>query len=229
MPALHSEDPPPDLMRRVIARETKTQQTEANYTYRQTVTVEEYDPRGIKGGEYREVRDIIFSPTHERTGQFASPPTNSLTRLKLTDEDFRDLRDVQPFAFTKDQAALYERKFRGDETIDGIDCWVIEIKPRQILQGQRLFEGLLWAAKSDFSIIQSQGQAVPQILTTRTENLFPRFTTKRQRVDGDFWFPATTIGDDTLPFRSGPQRIRLTIRYSQYRKFGAESTITYQK
>jgi hypothetical protein len=68
-----------------------------------------------------------------------------------------------------------------------------------------------------------EGQAVPQILTTKTENLFPRFTTIRKPVDGKHWFPAYTYADDTLPFRSGPQRIRLRIAYSNYRRFGAES------
>jgi hypothetical protein len=48
-------------------------------------------------------------------------------------------------------------------------------------------------------------------------------------VDGGFWFPVTTYADDTLYFRSGPQRIRLVIQYSDYRKFGAESKITFEK
>jgi hypothetical protein len=48
-------------------------------------------------------------------------------------------------------------------------------------------------------------------------------------VDGDHWFPVTTWADDSLYFRTGPQRIRLTIRYSNYKKFGAESSITFEK
>jgi hypothetical protein len=32
---------------------------------------------------------------------------------------------------------------------------------------------------------------------------------------------------DTLDRRVGPQRIRLTIRYSEYKKFGAQSTIKF--
>ena len=88
---------------------------------------------------------------------------------------------------------------------------------------------MLWVDKKDYSIIRSEGQAVPQIRTTKIENLFPHFTTLRQKVDGNFWFPVTTYGDDTLYFRNGPQRIRMVIRYSQYKKFGAESKITFDK
>ena len=112
--------------------------------------------------------------------------------------------------------------------MDGVDCYVIQIRPRQILQGQRLFDGMLWVAKLDYSIIRSEGEAVPQVRTLKNENLFPHFTTLRQKVEGDFWFPVTTYGDDTLYFRTGPQRMRLVIRYSDYKKFGADSKITFK-
>lgn len=226
---LCGEEPPANLVKRVIERETETQLVQSNYTYRQTVTVEEFSPKGVRSGQYQEIRDVIFSPAHDRTEQVLGSPRNTLTRLKLTEEDFRDLREVQPFLLTKDQAFLYETRFRGDERIDGKDCWLIQIKPRQVLQGQRLFAGMLWVDKADFSIIRSEGEAVPQIVTTHSENLFPRFTTIREKVDGGFWFPAVTSGDDTLQFRTGPQRMKLTIRYSDYRKFGADSKITFGK
>jgi hypothetical protein len=77
-----------------------------------------------------------------------------------------------------------------------------------------------------------EGQAVPQIHSLKSENLFPRFTTVRKAIDpgngrgGPHWFPVYTYADDTLHFRTGPQRERLRIAYSNYRRFGAESTFT---
>ncbi len=56
-----------------------------------------------------------------------------------------------------------------------------------------------------------------------------RFTTVRRAVDGKHWFPVYTYADDTLGFRTGPQRIRLMIRYSNYKRFGSESSITFGK
>jgi hypothetical protein len=228
MPALRADDPPSDLIRRVVARETETEQAQSNYTYRQTVTIDEFDGRGVKSGAYQEIRDIVFSPQQERSEQMVGKPADTLSRLKLTDEDFRDIRDVQPFLLTKDQAFLYETHFRGEEAMDGMDCYVIQVRPRQILQGQRLFDGLLWVSKQDYSIIRSEGEAVPQFRTLKNENLFPHFTTLRQKVDGGFWFPVTTYGDDTLYFRTGPQRMRLVIRYSDYKKFGVDSKIVFK-
>ena len=207
-------------------RESETQAERNEYTYRQTVTLEELDDHGAARGLYREVRDIIFSPQHERTEQPIGKPQNSLKNLILTEEDFHDIREIQPLVLTEDLLWNYETKTRGDETMDGVDCWVLQVRPRQILEGQRFFDGLLWVDKKEYNIVRMQGQAVPQIRTLKSENLFPRFTTLRKPVDGKHWFPIYTYADDTLQFRNGPQRERLRIAYSEYQRFGVQSTFT---
>jgi hypothetical protein len=228
LPAQAPQEPPADLVRRVARREAETQAERDHYTYRQTVTVEELDDRGVIRGDYREVRDVVFSPAQERTEQLVGRPEQRLKRLQLTEEDFRDIREIQPLVLTPDRLFLYETRFRGDEKMDGADCWVLHVRPRQILQGQRLFDGLLWVDKQTLDIVRLEGQAVPQIRTTKSENLFPRFTTIRKPVNGR-WFAVYTYADDTLQFRTGPQRIRLKIRYSDYKRFGAESVVTFDK
>jgi hypothetical protein len=223
-----AQEAPPDLARRVAARETVTEAERNQYTYHQTVAIEELDNRGAVTGSYHEARDVIFSPTHERTERMIGRPENRLRSLVLTPEDFRDVREVQPLVLSTERLWLYETKFRGEETVEGVDCWLLQIRPRQILQGQRLFDGMLWVDKKDLNIVRMEGQAVPQILTTKSENLFPRFTTIRQPVDGRHWFPSVTLADDVLHFRGGPVRERLRIRYSEYKRFGAESTVTFK-
>lgn len=200
-----------------------------DYTYRQTVTLEELDSRGAAVGQYHEVREIIFSPQHERIERMVGEPIHTLKRLIMTPEDFADVRNIQPFILTEEQLWNYQVRFRGEENMDSVDCWVLEVRPRQILQGQRLFDGLLWVNKKDYGIVRAEGQAVPQIRTTKSENLFPRFTTLRKPIDGQHWFPYFTYAEDTLYFRTGPQRERLRIRYLNYKRFGAESTVTFEK
>jgi len=227
-PQSAAEDPPPNLAKLVAHRESETEAERNEYMYRQTVTIGELDGRGAARGEYKEVRDIIFSPEHERSEETIGRAADSLKYLKLTDEDFRDIRDIQPMVLTEERLWNYETRYRGEERMDDVDCWVLQVRPRQILQGQRLFDGLVWVDKKNYDIVRMEGQAVPQILTTKTENLFPRFTTIRKPVDGKHWFPTYTYADDTLPFRSGPQRIRLRIAYSNYRRFGSESVFKPQ-
>jgi hypothetical protein len=219
--------PPPQLLKKIAQREAENGNARQNYIYRQSVTIQEFNGSGIVTGQYHEVSDITFSANHVRNEQVVEQPKNTLTRIKLTPEDYSDLRNVQPFLLTPDQVYLYEGQFKGEETMDGFPCFVEYIRPRQILSGQRFFEGTLWVRQSDFSVVRSEGQAVPQIETLTEQNLFPHFTTIRREIDGKWFFPVQTYADDTLYFRQEPQRIRIEIRYENYRRFGAESTITY--
>ena len=223
-----AETPPADLIRRIAHHEDETVEARNNYAYRQSVRMQELNDHGAEVGRYSEVRDVVFSPEHERSEKQVSAPVQNLKNLQMTAEDFQDIREIQPFVLREASAGNYDVKFRGEENMDGVDCWVIQIRPKQILQSQRFFEGLLWAAKKDYSIVRTEGQAVPQIYSLHQENLFPRFTTIRKPVGGGFWFPALTYADDTLPFHTGPLRVKLTIRYTNYQRFGSSTIITFE-
>jgi hypothetical protein len=224
-PSLRADDPPADLAKLVAQRETETERERNEYTYRQTVTIDELDDHGATRGNYHEVRDIIFSPEHERIEQMIGHPVSALKNLVLTEEDFADIRNIQPLVLTQDRLWNYEIKFKGDEEMDKVDCWVLQVRPRQMLSGMRYFDGMVWVDKKEYNIVRMEGQAVPQIRTTKQENLFPRFTTIRRPLDGKHWFPVYTYSDDVLQFRNGPQRQRLRISYSEYKKFGADSKL----
>lgn len=224
-PFCSAQEPPPNLVKLVAHRETETEKERNEYTYRQALTIDELDDHGGTRGQYRETRDVIFSPEKDRTEELIGSPNKGLKNLILTDEDFADIRNIQPLVLTEDRLFNYESKFRGEETMDGVDCWVLQVRPRQILQGQRFFDGMLWVDKKEYNIVRMEGQAVPQIRSTKSENLFPRFTTIRKPLDGKHWFPIYTYADDTLQFRTGAQRIKLRIAYSNYKRFGAESTL----
>lgn len=223
-----AEDPPPGLIRRVAALEAETEAARAQYAYRQTVRVSEFATRGAAAGEYREVREVVFLEGGRREERAAGKPSSTLRRLVLTDEDFNDIRHIQPLLATTEELSRYQVRFRGEETVNGIDCWVFDFRPRQLLGDMRAFQGLAWAAKDTLAIVRTEGRAVPPVYRDGHENLFPAFVTTRKLVDGRHWFPSLTIADDELPFRSGPVRMKMEIRYEQYQKFGAESKITFE-
>ncbi len=208
-------------------RETRNAIARDDYTYRQSVAVQEFNVQGQITGEYTEVRDITFTESKGRIEQVVQPGKSTLTRIRLTREDFNDIRNIEPFLLTTEKVRLYEGRYQGEETIDGTLCFVEHIQPRQILSGQRFFQGIIWVRESDLSIIRSEGQAVPQIETTKEQNLTPHFTTVRREIDGKWMFPVETYSDDTLYFRDWPQRIRTIITYKNYKRFNAESTITF--
>ncbi len=229
---LLGQQPPPDLIRRVAERETQTELARASYTYQQAVELAEWNGQGNRGGLYSETRDVLFTPSGERRESFLKKPSDTLRFLKLTPEDFADLREVQPALITAERLPLYRARVKGAETIEGIDCWVIALEPRQILDGQRFFEGLIWVTQADFSITRTEGRAVPALVRRkkgqREENLFPRFSTLRQRMPEGYWFPVLTIADDDLAFQTGVVRVHLKVAYTAYKRFVSESTIKFE-
>ncbi len=224
---VQAAEPPEHLLKKIAQREAENAYARNSYTYRQTVAVQEFSDHGLMTGEYREVRDVTFSPEKGRYEAALEPPRSTLKRIKLTNQDFEDIRNIQPFLLTNAQVNFYSMKFKGEEMMDGFSCWVVWIEPKQILSSQRFFQGLLWVRQNDFAVVRSEGQAVPQIETLKEQNLFPHFTTIRREIDKQWFFPVETYADDTLYFRSGPQRMRVVIRYADYKRFGSDSVIRF--
>jgi len=46
-------------------------------------------------------------------------------------------------------------------------------------------------------------------------------------VDGKFWFPTYTIANATLHFRDNDQRIKMTVKYEDYKQFKSDVNIKY--
>ena len=107
-------EPPPDLARRVAQREAVSEGERSRYTYKQWLTMEEFDAHGRKGGIYQERREVIFLANGERTEQMIARPTSTLKNLRMTEEDFHDMREIQPLLFTTERLSFYETKTKGD-------------------------------------------------------------------------------------------------------------------
>ena len=100
---------------------------------------------------------------------------------------------------------------------------------KAMVKGERYFEGQVWVDDRDFQIVKTYGKGVGIV---KKGNEFPKFETYREQIDGKYWFPTYTRADDTLHFPDGsggerPQRISMLVRYQDYKRFAAESTITY--
>src|SRR5438105_1878342 len=81
----------------------------------------------------------------------------------------------------------------------------------------------------DFQIVKTFGKAVPDFGSGNGENLFPKFTTYREQIDGKYWFPTYTIADDVLQFKKAPPvHIRQIVKYTNYKRFGSKTRIIYE-
>jgi hypothetical protein len=214
-----------DTIKKFAAKETEFSQARNNYTYRQSVKLEELDASGNpSGGKWELVEDIIFTPEGRRMEKVVYAPVQSLRNIILTPSDEQDLRNVQPFVMTTAEIPDYDTNYLGREKVDEIGCYVFSVKPKKLAAGKRYFEGQIWVDDRDLQIVKTYGKGVG---VKKGDEQFPKFETYREQIDGKYWFPTYTHANDTLHFKSGDQRIRMTVRYQDYKRYEGRSTIKY--
>jgi hypothetical protein len=215
------------IIQKFAEKETEFSKARENYTYRQSARLQELDEFGNVRGRWEMVSDIIFSPAGKRTEKVVRAPVATLRNLILTPEDEQDLRAVQPFVLTTSELDEYWIRYLGKQNADQIPCYVFAIKPKKMESGQRYFQGEIWVDDRDLQIVKTYGRGVG-LLKRGSDNQFPKFETYREQVDNKYWFPTYTQADDILYFKSGlAQRIRMVIRYEDYKQFKSETQIKY--
>jgi hypothetical protein len=222
---------PQEIIQKFAAKETQFKEARDNYTYRQSVKVQTVDGDTVDG-EFQQVWDVLFDDRGRRVENVVFAPQSSLQRISMSREDFEDIRNVLPFVMTSAEVPLYDISYVGRQTQDELSTYVFEVRPKQIQPGKRYFEGRIWVDDHDFQIVKTSGRTVPEFRAKKAkggqENLFPAFTTWREQVDGQYWFPTYTRADDVLHFSSEDVHIREIIKYTNYKRFGSKVRITYE-
>jgi hypothetical protein len=212
--------PVDQIIQRFAAREAEFKKERDNYTYTQTFVIQTIDPDGMADGEYQMRSDILFTPDGKRFEKVTYAPASTLQRIQMSQQDLDDLEHVQPFVLTSEELPKYDIKYVGREAVDQLNTYVFDVGPKKLEKNQRYFQGRVWVDDADLEIVKTDGKAVPDIKKHGQENVFPRFETFRENIEGHYWFPTYTRADDMLQFSAGAVHIRMTVRYANYKRFG---------
>jgi hypothetical protein len=225
--------PPDEIVKKFTAKESVFREALSHYTYRRTVRVQTIDDDGKVDGEYYQVDDVIFTPDGKRAEKTVFAPANSLQRISMSPADFQDIQERLPFVLTTQDVGQYDVKYVGRQKVDQVDCYVFDVAPKVIEKGKRYFQGKIWVDADALQIVVTNGKNVPDDLRKGHEDLSTPFTTYREEVDGENWFPTYTKGDGVLHFTGGngymgeDVRVRQTVKYTDYKQFGSASKIIY--
>src|SRR5216684_2664557 len=193
-----------EIIKRFSAKEKAFKEARDQYTFRQDVKVMTLEG-DTPDGYYQQVFDVTF------------------------DDKGRNIENRLPFVLTSDEIGEYDILYVGQQKQDELNTYVFDVAPKQIVGKKRYFQGRIWVDDHDFQIVETYGKTVPDIRKKKgNENLFPKFTTWREQIDGQYWFPTYTRAEDTLKFSMGDIKIREIIKYTNYRRFGSKSRITYE-
>jgi hypothetical protein len=220
---------PDEIIKRFAAKEKEFKEAREQYTYRQDVTVRTLDGDTIDG-EYRQVFDVTFDNQGHKYKNVVYAPQATLSRISMSQEDVDDIENRLPFVLTSDELPEYNILYVGMQQEDELHCYVFDIAPKEIAGKKRYFQGRIWVDDHDFQIVKTYGKTVPDIRQKHgdQENLFPKFTTWRQQIDGQYWFPVYTKADDELHFKMEDVHIKEIVKYEDYKRFGSNVKILYE-
>src|ERR1700733_13798743 len=226
--AAQPKDVTPDvIIQRFAAKEKEFKIALDQYGYRQTVKVQTIDG-DTPDGEYQQVFDVSFDDQGKKVKNVVFAPQSTLQRISMTEQDIDDIENRLPFVLTSDEIGEYDILYVGQQKQDELNTYVFDVAPKQIVGKKRYFQGRIWVDDRDYQIVETFGKTVPDIRKKKgQENLFPKFTTWREQIDGTYWFPTYTRAEDTLKFSLGDIKIREIIKYTNYKRFGSKSKITY--
>ena len=220
---------PEQIIQRFAAKETEFAAARNDYAYEQDVTVQTLDGDTVTG-EFREVFDVTFDNKSQKIRQVVFAPQSTLENggILMTQQDMNDIENLLPFVLTSAELPEYSILYVGQQQEDELHTYVFDIAPKQIEKNKRYFQGRVWVDDHDFQIVKTSGKTVPDIRKKNQENLFPKFTTWREQIDGRYWFPTYTRAVDTLHFTGNDVHIREIVKYTKYKRFGSNVKITYE-
>jgi hypothetical protein len=218
---------PEQIITRFAAKEADFKAALDQYTYRQDVKVQTIEGENTVDGEYHEVFDVLFDDQGKRLENVVFAPQSTLQRIQMSPEDLDDIRHRLPFVLTTEEIPEYDILYVGQQQEDELHCYVFDIAPKKIEGKKRYFQGRIWVDDHDFQIVKTYGKTVPDIRKKNNENLFPKFVTYRQQIDGKYWFPTYTKADDELHFSIGDVHIKEIVKYTDYKRFSSKTKITY--
>jgi hypothetical protein len=217
-----------EITKRFAAKEKEFREARDQYTYRQDVKVMTLDG-DTPDGAYQQVFDVTFDDKGRKIKNVVFAPQPTLQRIAMTEEDIDDIENRLPFVLTSDEIGEYDILYVGQQKQDELSTYVFDIAPKQIVGKKRYFQGRIWVDDHDFQVVKTFGKTVPDIRKKKgQENLFPKFTTWREQIDGQYWFPTYTRAEDTLKFSMGDVKIREIVKYTNYKRFGSKVKITYE-
>lgn len=229
--SLHPEQPqgiaPAEIIQKFAAKEAVFKEARDNYTYTQEVTVQTLDGHTVDG-EFKQVTDVTYDNKGNRVESVTFAPQPTLTRVTMTQEDFDDIRNKMPFVMTTSDLPQYDVHYEGTQHVDEIETYVFDIAPKKVEKDKRYFQGRIWVDNRDFQIVKTCGKGLPEKHSKNNENLYPKFVTYREQIDGQYWFPTYTRADDFLHFSGGDVHIREVIKYTNYKRFGSRTKIIFK-
>lgn len=221
IPIDKAPEPPPipieEIVRRVTDRENDIIRARNASTYQVSLRLQEFDESGETSGEFQMATDILFDPDGKPYEKVVRSSRSTLVHLALPSEELAEFGRIRPFMLPSVSLNYYELTYAGKQPLDELSTYMFRIRPRRLERARRFFEGVIWVDDRDFAIVKTYGKWVAEVESKSDREPFVFYETYRENVGGKYWFPSFIRSEESLKSEGGPARIRLTIRFSNYK------------
>src|SRR5205085_6967276 len=162
---LRKEDPKGATAEQIIqqfsAKEKEFRTAWEKYIYREDIKVQTLDG-DTPNGEFRLVYDVTFNNQGKRQESVVFAPSSTLQQISLSPEDYDQFQNIVPFSLTSDDLPKYQIMYVGMQKEDELDTYVFDVAPKQIVKGQKYFQGRIWVDSKDLQVVLTKGKLVPE-------------------------------------------------------------------
>jgi hypothetical protein len=210
------------IIKNFSENEFSFRQALGSYSFNRDAKMQTIGMGGQITGSFVRNSYMTFNDDGSRLEKILYNPISTLKGITVSPEDIDNLGGVNPFAIEPKSVANYNFTFVGKEKIDELDLYVFDVTPKTLPNPKKssvkFFSGRIWVDDRDLFIVKSKGKALPEGKDMNgLEQVFPVVETWRQNVDDKYWFPALSISDDELVFKSGYViKIKFRVKYFNY-------------
>lgn len=221
-----AEAPPPlpaeEILRRFAQKEDGYLAARARYAARKIIRVQEFGSDGNPAGEYQIVMELALASDGKLYERVVTQPPSTLRFLRFEPEDLVSLVRFPAFPLVSSQLPKYDLTYMGKEQVDEINAYLFRVKPKAVERTRAYFEGLVWVDDQFLEVVKTYGKWVTETGDVHSPQLpFTFIETYRENVEGKYWFPAYARSDDSLLLKDGEVRLRLTVRWTDYKPLAA--------
>jgi hypothetical protein len=213
--------PPALIIKGFAQKEDKYAEARPLYAYRKTIRIQEFGLDGKSSGEFTATYDAVRSADGKLFERALAAPESTLQYIPVEPDDVQQLTRLPGFPVTSSQLAKYDLQYLGTESVDEIDCYIFQVKPKALDRQHPLFDGVIWIDQKYLEAVKTYGKWVTDLGEAHPMSLpFGIFETYRENVEGKYWFPAYTRSESVFKTKDRDIPIRITIKWTNFRPFG---------
>lgn len=225
IPTATAPEPPPipveEIIRQVTEHENEFMRARNASTYQVSLRLQEFDDNNEASGEYQLIKDILFTADGKPTEKVTRSAPSTLTHMALPAEELAEYVHIRAFMLPTISLEFYDLTYAGKQPLDELSAYTFRVTPKRLSRTHHYFEGVIWVDDRDLAIVKTYGKWVSEVEQKTGFEPFIFFECYRENVAPKIWLPSFIRSEENFKSDTGPARLRLTIRFTNY-KLSAE-------